>query len=762
MASYDDTATEALVLDDAGYTATQKTFPEENILLRYRMDQRSGDWVYPESTAKDLANYGGAGTLALRMSGGTNGLTTWAEGTAAVGEFHASIATNWTTSSYTLGLTGSVLNCSGFSSIYHRQQELFDAYAPASFSMWVKGDWDSLFARSTGANTPVVLFHHGAISLTTGLANGTTYSRFALAVYNNTLVLSYVYTTSPASAGTIYTISTSQAASGLHSGWNNIVAVFAPSVVHLYVNGVEVGALTHSPSRYFLSPTTTAYGFSCGVGTSYSSPAAIGVFPATGFVGALDEVVVWNKALTPAEVRGVYSSPNYEPYLYAGVSVDSTATYGAQDVVALVESLLAGEAATGAYSAALSSSLEVSPGIGFVHGSEASEIIYAWLSDRVDTLPALSALYLFFQQASEIVGVSPSTLDQHQLHDLVSELLNAYEGLSFTDAPAANEVISVAETIAAGGSLYNLAGAESLSVAARLLGAWIAILLESIELDAVPEWRVEYLLSLVERLAVTGSLTSQLEAEVLASTALAFSELTLGGKGADAEDEISALAVLLDRVLANNALIETATLLGTTTLEGRLVFSVSDVVISAGVPTSTALVQEALEAGVAFAVNFGIGGQTYSGWVMNTKNFAVSEYQDYPFNSFCYAHGKYLGANENGIYELTGGTDAGEDIQATLRLGVTDFNLPNRKIIDSVYLGFRADGTMLLKTIADDHTELLYEVDKTEGRLHRRRIHPMAKGLKAVYWQFELANVNGSDFELSEVEFFPVIMKRTV
>ena len=761
MAAYDDTATEALVLDDAGYTATQKQFPEENILLRYRMDQRSGDWVYPESTAKDLADFGGAGALALRMSGGTNGLTSWVEGAASVGEFHASVATNWTTSSYTLGLTGSVLNCSGFSSIYHRQREMFAAYAPASFSMWIKGDWDALFLRSTGANTPVVLFHHGAITLSTGKTTDTNSGRFSISIYNNNLVLSYVYTTDPAVAGVAYSIDIPLVNAGLHSGWNNIVAVFRPSRVILYVNGVEVGSLSHSPSRYF-RVNTTAYGFSCGVGTSYSSTAAIVVFPSTGFVGALDEVVVWNKALTPAEVQGVYSSPNYEPYLYAGVSIDSVSTYGAQDYLELVEALAVGAYLYGGYNMAANTAFEVAPGVGYVHGAAASEIMYEWLSDKVSASEVTSALYKFFFTSAELVSLSSPVLDQQQFADLVAETINIYAALAFTDAPAANEVIQVADTLNAGGSIFNLAGAENVSISARLIGAWLCALLEGLTFTATAAGRGEYLLALAERIATTATPASQHEANMLATIVVSFAETVTAGKGAGVTDEVLLNADTLNRLVASLITLEGVDVLGVTTPEGVLrLYAADDTIINAEV-ASSAVLREALEAGVAFSLSFTLDGEAYTGWVMNTKNFAVTEYQNFPFNSFCKIGSAYLGANSEGLYVLEGADDAGTNIDATFSLGITDFGSDKLKELDSIYLGFKLNGDMLLKTISEDGVERVYTVTGDTTKLHTRRVHPLAKGLRAMYWQLEMSNVDGVDFELDTVEFMPVVLSRRV
>ena len=39
---------------------------------------------------------------------------------------------------------------------------------------------------------------------------------------------------------------------------------------------------------------------------------------------------------------------------------------------------------------------------------------------------------------------------------------------------------------------------------------------------------------------------------------------------------------------------------------------------------------------------------------------------------------------------------------------------------------------------------------------------PVGQGLKSRYWQFELTNVDGGDFEIDQVELHPLILNRRV
>lgn len=249
---------------------------------------------------------------------------------------------------------------------------------------------------------------------------------------------------------------------------------------------------------------------------------------------------------------------------------------------------------------------------------------------------------------------------------------------------------------------------------------------------------------------------------MLATIVVSFAETVTAGKGAGVTDEVLLNADTLNRLVASLITLEGVDVLGVTTPEGVLrLYAADDTIINAEV-ASSAVLREALEAGVAFSLSFTLDGEAYTGWVMNTKNFAVTEYQNFPFNSFCKIGSAYLGANSEGLYVLEGADDAGTNIDATFSLGITDFGSDKLKELDSIYLGFKLNGDMLLKTISEDGVERVYTVTGDTTKLHTRRVHPLAKGLRAMYWQLEMSNVDGVDFELDTVEFMPVVLSRRV
>lgn len=161
-----------------------------------------------------------------------------------------------------------------------------------------------------------------------------------------------------------------------------------------------------------------------------------------------------------------------------------------------------------------------------------------------------------------------------------------------------------------------------------------------------------------------------------------------------------------------------------------------------------------------------LGDIEYEVMVMNTKNLARSLYTSYNFNSMAEFRDAYYGAKDDGIYLLDGDTDAAANISATIKTGITDYGVGNMKRVEYAILGVSNADTLVLKTITYDRTngqeiERWYNLLSTNDRLRNVRVKFNRK-LKSNYWQFELANKDGGDFELDFMEVYPLILKRRV
>lgn len=149
-------------------------------------------------------------------------------------------------------------------------------------------------------------------------------------------------------------------------------------------------------------------------------------------------------------------------------------------------------------------------------------------------------------------------------------------------------------------------------------------------------------------------------------------------------------------------------------------------------------------------------------FAMNAKTAALSNYDNFDFNSMARFNGVDLMANSSGIFAISGNLDGSAIIDAYARLGVTDFGISNHKRVEDAYIGYRADGEMRLKLIVDEHHEYEYQVyPRNYDDIHGNRLK-LGRGAKGTYWQTEVGNVDGSDFEIDFLQLVAQPLARKV
>lgn len=147
-----------------------------------------------------------------------------------------------------------------------------------------------------------------------------------------------------------------------------------------------------------------------------------------------------------------------------------------------------------------------------------------------------------------------------------------------------------------------------------------------------------------------------------------------------------------------------------------------------------------------------------STWVMNARTGAVSEYDNFEFNSFASLGNKYLGASSSGLYELLGDDDDGTAIIPRLKGGFLQFGGTKLSRLKSAYIASRGDNDFVLKILTGEGTEYIYALSTRSMR--STKVH-MGKGQRARYFAFELTG-DGGDFDLDTLEFVPVTVDRRV
>lgn len=228
--------------------------------------------------------------------------------------------------------------------------------------------------------------------------------------------------------------------------------------------------------------------------------------------------------------------------------------------------------------------------------------------------------------------------------------------------------------------------------------------------------------------------------------------------GADLADGMVFGQTLVARTLAIATATETLTvgdaiaprlLIAATTAEGVEIDAVQAL---------TALYQPVMLEGFSLTAGYVSPDGTVTTWAMNTRSGAVTEYSDYNFNSFTRIGNKYYGAAADGLYELHGDTDDGDDIIARIRSGFMQFGGTRLSRLKSAYIAARGEGDFVLRIETAEGVQYDYAV--ATRNMRSTKVH-MGKGQRARYFAFELISA-GQDFDLDTLEFVPIVVQRRV
>lgn len=221
----------------------------------------------------------------------------------------------------------------------------------------------------------------------------------------------------------------------------------------------------------------------------------------------------------------------------------------------------------------------------------------------------------------------------------------------------------------------------------------------------------------------------------------------------------------------NVALVEHALAQATPSFTASVVIAVTEVADATDAAATKQAAHEFVLDGAKAVVTFALNGDVFTGVVLHPRpdpreGHAVTEYTQFPFNSFMYFNGTYYGVADNGIYALAGDDDAGTPIAARVRTGLLRIADGLVARVPVAYFGIATSGDMILKVITTSKLgakqENWYKLEpRTADTMRETRVKP-AKGLKSVYWGFELANVDGAFFTNDEIQFFPLALERRV
>jgi DNA-binding beta-propeller fold protein YncE len=143
-------------------------------------------------------------------------------------------------------------------------------------------------------------------------------------------------------------------------------------------------------------------------------------------------------------------------------------------------------------------------------------------------------------------------------------------------------------------------------------------------------------------------------------------------------------------------------------------------------------------------------GSNFVTIVLNTDNFAVTEYNNYNFDSIAELEGKYYAVGPNGLVRLDGSNDNGTKIQGTVRFAQIDLHKRVVSRLVDAYLSGHVSGKVAVRIIQESQGDYLYMIEDVIGKLKAYRVKA-PKNMRDRYVSYEISNVDGAEIEIEEL-----------
>lgn len=345
------------------------------------------------------------------------------------------------------------------------------------------------------------------------------------------------------------------------------------------------------------------------------------------------------------------------------------------------------------------------------------------------------------------------------------------DSLALADSNATQAILRLLESLGLGANMtLQLQVLEQmrdgLGLSDDAIGSVLAMLTEALGLADTPHGIAVIARDLVDALGLSGQWTATQEVLALVATVLALrdhghqTETALMADTLELSDAVMASATQYMQLLEQLRLADVPR--GTALLSAL----VSERLALGDELTTTAQLLKLLREAMALRVEVQDGDAPFVAWVLNAESRAAWTYDNWPFNSYAEIDGHHYAAGPTGIVELGGDDDDGEAIAARLRTGLSNLGTGRMKRVESAYLGYTTDGQIgLAVTITSptgEKAEHRYLMRVQPAQAMREGRVKVGRGLKSVFWQLEVHNVDGADFELHDLQLLPMILDRSV
>lgn len=134
---------------------------------------------------------------------------------------------------------------------------------------------------------------------------------------------------------------------------------------------------------------------------------------------------------------------------------------------------------------------------------------------------------------------------------------------------------------------------------------------------------------------------------------------------------------------------------------------------------------------------------------------ATTQYLNFDYNSMVKFGNRFLCAADSGLFEITGETDNGNNIESYFEPVTMDFGITNEKKLRSVYIGYEAAGDLILTISTELGLSESYTIPASVSGQHGRKIS-VSRLLRGRYWIFQIYS-NGVPFSVDKITVLPIV-----
>lgn len=317
----------------------------------------------------------------------------------------------------------------------------------------------------------------------------------------------------------------------------------------------------------------------------------------------------------------------------------------------------------------------------------------------------------------------------------------------------------------AGRADSNSSASDELLIADALVVLWRATIQDGLVIGTTVASDPQAAVRAVARVMLSGQAQTVTDAVAALTSAIVIGSATEHLAAESVADRITLQSYVVDTFTAVQRQIERLLLQAAAGPSFTAMAVLAERVGLGAAPASGAELHSVIEEAIGLFLTLAIDDQQYIAWVLNSTGRGLSNYRNYPFNSFARIGDRYYGASSMGLYRLGGPSDAGEPIAAKLRIGLSNLGESRLKRLPEAFVAYTSDGTLLLRVIVVDEetgekaaaTYMLPELPATAPRMSRWK---PGKGLESVEWDFQIENTDGADFALKELQWRPVYLSR--